>query len=65
MEVIHSWCAVKQAEIWRQALKPLRVRSKEASLVLTEPPMNLPNIQEITDQARYDVDDEWCSGCRP
>ena len=42
----------EQAEIWRQALKPLRVRPKEASLVLTEPPMNLPNIQEMTDQAR-------------
>ena len=46
-----------QADIWAHALRQLRVRPKEASLVLTEPPMPLPPIQELTDQARRD------SGC--
>ena len=63
--------AAVQADIWGHALRQLRVRPKEASLVLTEPPMPLAPIQELTDQARrtrlcsQGIRREQCSSWRP
>lgn len=47
-----------QAEIWSSALRTLlRVKAPDCGLLLTEPLLNLPNIQDSTDQvsARRDA----------
>ena len=46
-----------QAEIWSSALRTLlRVKAADCGLVLTEPLLNLPNIQDSTDQVSLWMD---------